>query len=199
MGDFQSLLKTMCRHSNLLKVIITAKHETLFLGVSEHIKIKELQMEDAVRVLKGISTRIDTAFAHKLARRVVNVPLALQVVGTLLKDNTRSSDKFFSELQQDIIEALSLEELPVEDRVKTSMYISYQYLPRKFQVCGCVVSKFPGIFLIDSAHYVLDNLPLSVDPIVRNWKLEDTKQCLRHLVRRSLLTFNHADQLYKFH
>ena len=201
MGDFQTLLKTICQHSNLLKVIMTAKQETLLLtGLLVHIQTKELQTEDAVRVLTSISTRINIKFARKLAKRVGNVPLALQVIGTLLKDKARSSEDVFSDLQKDIIEALSPKELPVEDRVKTSMYISYQYLPQKFQVCGCVVSKFPGIFLIDTAQFVLNNLAakyMATDSFV--WKTEDAKECLTHLVRRSLLTFNRADQLYKFH
>ena len=157
-----------------------------------------------MKVLTGISTslRINNTFALKLAECVGNVPLALQVIGTLLKDNARSSDGLFSQLQKDIIEALSPKELPVEDRVKTSMVVSYRYLPRKFQVCGCILSKFPGIIHERSAHFILDKLvgiymSSSADPIV--WNIEDTIECLNYLVRRSLLTFNRVDELYKFH
>ena len=203
MGDFQSFLRSVCKPSNMLKVIITAKHETLFLGaVLEPIRIKELQSKDAERVLRGTSLRINSTFAQRLAKRVGNVPLALQVVGTLLKDNALSSEELFSQLQKDIIEALSPKELPVEDRVKTSMEVSYRYLPRKFQVCGCILSKLSGIIREHSAHFFLDKLVgiyMSAEPIV--WKLKDTEECFSHLVRRSLLTCNRADhdKLCKFH
>ena len=78
--------------------------------------------------------------ALEIASLVGNVPLALQVIGSLLIDIYSST--IVSDLRKDPIPALSPELLPSTERVFTSLNISYHYLSPEHQKCGRLLAFF---------------------------------------------------------
>ena len=87
-GPFQNLMKNLVRQSQFLKVMLTAKRMTSFLGSFKNFTLRELSTESAASVLQKLSTpgnSLNRTMALEVAGLVGNVPLALQVVGSLLK------------------------------------------------------------------------------------------------------------------
>ena len=192
----QNFLKSITKQSSHLKILLTAQQLTSFIG-SWRLSVKQLTLKDAMMVLQSISTKITLDFAKKLAKLVGEVPLALQVVGTLLKE--QNTETLYNALKQDLIRTLSPEELPPDERVATTLNISYHYLTFKFQVCGRILANFPGLFHSDTAHDVLKHFGESKHPLPGPWTHSDTEQCLEILRRRSLLSINRQRRTYSFH
>ena len=192
--DTQNFLKVMIKQSSHLRIVLTAQQITFFNGPFWQLSVKELSLEDAMVVLRRIYPQVTFDFAEKLAKLVGEVPLALQVVGTLLKE--QATEALYHALKQDLIRTLSPEELPSDERVATVLNISYHYLDFRFQVCGRVLANFLGSFHSDVAHYVLEHFGKSLPG---PWKLEDTEKCLDILRRRSLLSVNRQRRIYSFH
>ena len=193
----QNFLKSMKKRSSHLRILLTAQQVTSFIGSFRPLSIKELNLNDAIVVLQSISSKIALNFAKKLAKLVGEVPLALQIVGTLLKE--QSSETLYNALKHDLIQTLSPEELPPDERIATTLNISYHYLTFRFQVCGRILANFPGSFHSDVARDVLKYFGESKHPLPGPWEHSDTEQCLDILRRRSLLSVNWHRRMYSFH
>ena len=141
---FQNFMKNLVKQSQFLKVMLTAKQMTSFLGPFRNFTLRELSAESAASVLQKLSNSLNRTMALEIARLAGNVPLALQVVGSLLKD----IDPFTiaNDLRRDPIPTLSPELLPSTERVYTSLNISYHYLSPEHQKCGRLLALFPGSF-----------------------------------------------------
>ena len=129
--------------------MLTAKQMTSFLGSFKNFTLKELSTESAASMLQKLSTPgniLNRTMALEIARLAGNVPLALQVVGSLLKDIDPSA--IANDLRRDPIPALSPELLPSTERVFTSLNISYHYLSPEHQKCGRLLALFPGYLLM---------------------------------------------------
>ena len=116
---FQDMMKNLFKRSQCLKVVLTAKQMTSFLGSFKNFTLRELTSESAASVLQKLSNSLNRTMALEIARLVGNVPLALQVVGSLLKDIDPST--IANDFRRDPIPALSPELLPSTDRVYTSL------------------------------------------------------------------------------
>ena len=141
---FQNLMKNLVRQSQFLKVMLTAKQMTSFLVSFRNFTLRELSAESAASILQKLSNNVNRTMALEIASLVGNVPLALQVVGSLLKDIDPST--IANDLRRDPIPALSPELLPSTERVFTSLNISYHYLSPEHQKCGRLLANFPGSF-----------------------------------------------------
>ena len=183
---FQNSIKKLVRRSHFLKVMLTAKQMTLFLGSFRNFTLRELSAESSASVLLKLSNSLNRTTALEIAGLVGNVPLALQVVGSLLKDIDPSI--IANDLRRDPIPALSPELLPSTDRVYTSLNISYHYLSPEHQKCGRLLANFPGSF--DES---------AVQGILGRELAQDPSTCLRELRYKSLLTYDSHTQRYKFH
>ena len=195
--NVQKYLKSVTRQSSRLKILLTAQQITSFVGSFWSLSVKQLTLRDAMIVLQGISSKITYEFAKRLAKLVGEVPLALQVVGTLLKEQT--SETLYNKLKQDLIATLSPAELPADERVATTLNISYHYLSFRFQVCGRILANFPGSFYFEPAHDILKFFGESKHPLPGPWDHSDTQQCLDVLRRRSLLSVNWRLHSFSFH
>ena len=193
----QNYLKSVTKQSSHLKILLTAQRVTSFIGSFWSLSVKPLTLRDAMMVLQSISSKITSEFAKKLAKLVGEVPLALQVVGTLLKEQT--SEVLYNKLKDDLITTLSPAELPPDERVATTLNISYHYLNFKFQVCGRILANFPGSFYFEPAHDILKHFGESRHPLPGPWEHSDTQQCLDVLRRRSLLSVNWHRRTFSFH
>ena len=183
---FQNLMKNLVRRSQLLKVVLTAKQMTSFLGSFKNFTLTELSTEFAASVLQKLSNKINRTMALEIARLVGNVPLALQVVGSLLKDVDPST--IANDLRRDPIPALSPELLSSTERVFTSLNISHHYLSPEHQKCGRLLANFPGSF----------DEP-AVQSILGRKLVQDPSNCLRELQYKSLLSYESLTQRYRYH
>ena len=195
--NVQTFLKSMTKQSSHIKVILTAQQLTSFIGSFWRLPVKQLMLKDAIMVLQSISPKITSDFAKRLAKLVGEVPLALQVVGTLLKE--QNSETLYNALKQDLIRTLSPEELPPDERVATTLNISYHYLNFKFQVCGRILANFPSSFRFEPAHDILKQFGETNHPLPDPWEHSDTNQCLDILRRRSLLSVDLHRHTFLFH
>ena len=173
---FQNLMKNLVRQSQFLKVVFTAKQMTSFLGSFKNFTLRELSAESAASVLQKLNNKINRTMALEIARLVGNVPLALQVVGPLLKDIDPST--IANDFRMDPMPALSSELLSSTERVFTSLNISYHYLSPEHQKCGRLLALFPESF----------DEP-AVQNILGKGLVQDPSKCLRELQYKSLLTY----------
>ena len=183
---FQNLMKNLVRQSQFLKVVFTAKQMTSFLGSFKNFTLRELSAESAASVLQKLNNKINRTMALEIARLVGNVPLALQVVGPLLKDIDPST--IANDFRMDPMPALSSELLSSTERVFTSLNISYHYLSPEHQKCGRLLALFPESF----------DEP-AVQNILGKGLVQDPSKCLRELQYKSLLTYDTHTHRYRYH
>ena len=186
-NTFQNLMKNLVIRSQLLKVMLTAKQMTSFLGSFNNFTLRELSAESAASLLlQKLSENLNKTLALEIARLVGNVPLALQVIGSLLRDIDPSI--IANDLRKDPISALSSDQLPSSDSVNTSLNISYHYLSPEHQKCGRLLALFPGSFDESEVQFILGQE-----------LVQDPSKCLRELQYKSLLTYDTHTQRYRFH
>ena len=185
-NTFQNLMKNLVIQSQLLKVILTAKEMTSFLGSFKNFTLRELSAESAASLLQKLSENLNKTLALEIARLVGNVPLALQVIGSLLKNIDPSI--IANDLRKDPIAALSSDQLPSSDCVNTSLNISYHYLSPEHQKCGRLLTLFPGSFDESEVQFILGQE-----------LVQDPSNCLRELQYKSLLTYDTHTLRYRFH
>ena len=186
-NTFQNLMKNLVIRSQLLKVMLTAKQMTPFLGSFNNFTLRELSAESAASLLlQKLSENLNKTLALEIARLVGNVPLALQVIGSLLRDIDPSI--IANDLRKDPISALSSDQLPSSDSVNTSLNISYHYLSPEHQKCGRLLALFPGSFDESEVQFILGQI-----------LVQDPSKCLRELQYKSLLTYDTHTQRYRFH
>ena len=183
---FQNLIKNLIRQSQFLKVMLTAKQTTSFLGSFRNLTLIELPTDSAANVLQKLSSNLNRTMALEIAGLVGNVPLALQVVGSLLTQVDPST--IANDLRRDPIPALSPDLLPSTERVFTSLNISYHYLIPQHQRCGRVLASFPGSFDNSAAQGILEGKLVN-----------DTSACLKALQHKSLLSYDAHAQRYRYH
>ena len=184
-NEFQTLLKNIIKYSPYLKVLLTAKHLVSFLYSFRNFTITELTPEHATELLMITSKLSNRTMAATIASLVGNAPLALQVVGKIL--NERSVELVIKRLQTDRISMCSPADLPPEDRVVTSLNISYGYLTPENQRCARLLANFPGSFAETAAIVILNHTGIAVS------------ECLNLLKYRSLLSIDGNTDRYRFH
>ena len=183
--EFQNLIKNFVRQSRLVTVMLTVQQLTSFLVPFRKFTVQELSTESAANVLQKLSNKINGTMALEIASLVGNVPLALQVVGSLLKHVDPST--IANDLRRDPIPALSPELLPSTERMFTRLNISYHYLTPEHQKCGRLLALFPGSFDEPAVRGILEGK-----------LVQDSSKCLEELYYKSLLLYNTDTRRYRF-
>ena len=152
--------------------------------------ITELATSYACELLLDLASSLD----HNLCREIVNLtggaPLALHVVGALMSmPYAPHPNDIIAQLKERLIETLSPEGLPTEDRVNVSIYLSYQHLKNDTQNAGRFLSYFPGSFDKKAACKI----------ILESIQINDCDKNLEILVQRSLLDYDHRIYKYMYH
>ena len=182
---FQKLMKTLVRQSQLVKVVLTVRQWASFLGPFRNFTVQELSPESATNVLLKLSNNLNRTMALEIASLVGNVPLALEVVGSLLMQVDPST--IAHDLRKDPILALSPEQLPSTERIFTRLNISYHYLSAEHQKCGRLIANFPASFDENAIQSILDGQ-----------LVPDSSKCVRELYYKSLLEYNAHTRRYRF-
>ena len=185
-GRFQGLVKDILRSSSLIKTLLTTKQMASFLGEFRIYRLRELSTESAIALLRNIDRNIEPSQARIISELVGRMPLALQVLGSLLHlPDPPSSKVIITELQRQPIAFLSPEELPETEQVQTSIHISYSYLNRECKNCIRLLANFPGSFTMEAARSVLNHRHAS--------------DCVDKLQKRSLLVYYQHTSRFQFH
>ena len=183
---FQALVKDILRSSSLIKTLLTTKQMASFLGEFLIYRLSELSTESAIALLRKLDRNIEPSQAHIISELVGRMPLALQVLGSLLHlPEPPSSKVIITELQRQPIAFLSPEELPETEQVQTSIHISYSYLNRECQKGIRLLANFPGSFTMEAATSIL-----------KRWH---STHCIKTLHVRSLLVYYQHTSRFQFH
>ena len=198
-GDLQSTVEKTVANSQSFKFLITSREATSYIGRFEAYKLHELSKEAACDLLQHkIPSGIDSNFSQReeLAELTGNVPLALQIIGSLLRLPTLASPAVVTvieELKKEPILTLSPKEINQKNTINASFSLSYKYLSVKEKRIGQLLSNFPGSFDMEACVYIIthvfQNKPRT--DIIRN--------AVKVLVQRSLLEFDDEQRRYHFH
>ncbi len=194
--NLQKVVKKLLKSSHLLKVLMTSRQRMMQLGKFQMYELQELPIRVSCTLLQTVAkgVELNQTLCATIANLTGNVPLALQVVGSLLTQlNSPGPMAIVRQLEKQLIRTLSPEELPPEDRVNVSIYLSYQYLTPKLQKIGRYLASFPGSFDHGSACEVLRSLAKNL--VTRDYISKSVNQ----LVQRSLLEYNHRKSRFQFH
>lgn len=192
--QFQRVVQELLQSSHFIKVLMTSRQKATFLDDSFEFCLKEFTAEASSSLLSAIvvSNVVSKDERLTLAEITGNVPLALRILGSLLNTpDPPSAKKIISELQSELIETLSREELPSHYRIQASLNLSYKYLSQSEKHCAQVLALFPGSFSLNAADAIISG----VDQMCIGFK----KKCWDVLFQRSLLQFDQRLEQYSYH
>ena len=205
--EFHQTVERVVEESLNVKIILTSRKVAAFLMHFEHYRIIELSIAASRQLLENkipYQIKLNTKEKEQIAHLTGNVPLALQIIGSILHlPDSPSPTILIDELKHELIETLSPADLPVHKQVFTVINLSYKYLPKELQRIGCQLTIFPGSFTLSAAFAVCNS---SAEPtkqfVDKIGSTEQTKKFnvhLNSLVRNSLLEHSQRTDRYQYH
>ena len=187
--ELQKVMKTLLEHSLNLKILMTSRQWTTQLSQFQLYPLQQLTMEASCTLLENAAVHLNPMECQSISNLTGYVPLALKVVGALLKQpNSPDPGTIIDNLEQHPLMALSPEQLPVDERVNVSISLSYHLLSQKLKNVGQYLANFPGSF--DES---------AVCGIISSTACSDVSQWMRELTQRSLLEYRSRTERYHFH
>ena len=160
-NELQDAIQKVVDSSDSVKFLMSSRETTLYVGEFEQYKLHELSTKAACELLQArLPSGVNITMEEKeeLARLTGNVPLALQITGSLLRLPELGSPKFvIAELEKNLITTLSPEQLQENMQINASFTLSYNYLGSEEQRIGQLLSNFPGSFTIEQCVTILGN------------------------------------------
>ena len=197
-NELQDAIQKVVDSSDSVKFLMSSRETTLYVGEFEQYKLHELSTKAACELLQArLPSGINIIMEEKeeLAKLTGNVPLALQITGSLLRLPELGSPKsVIAELRKNLITTLSPEQLQENMQINASFSLSYNYLNSKEKRIGELLSNFPGSFTIEQCIATLHSFFCNKsDNEVRSI----FGGAIETLVQRSLLDV--ANNRYQFH
>ena len=193
--EMQYVVEKVIQNSQNFKFLITSREITSYVGSFEPYKLYELSKRAACNLLeRKIPSTIKANLSEReeLAELTGGVPLALQIVGSLLRLPDLSKPAILiEELKEEPILTLSPKQLPENKKINASLNLSYKYLNNKEKRIGQFLSNFPGTFRLEAGVAVIGG--------VFNLTSYRVKSAIATLVQRSLLEYSHDNDRYHFH
>ena len=185
--EFQEAVEKLLMSSLELKILMTSREITMHLEEFWLYKLHELSPQAAWELLdRKVDKRLTVVEKESIANLTGNVPLALQIIGSLLtQPYAPKPSVIIDELRRQPIATLSPKQLPVSKQVNTSVSLSYQYLTHQLQKIGRYLANFPGSFGEADACAVLHHF--ARNPSATHKYLLTS---MSELVQRSLLEYN---------
>ena len=196
--QFNEAVEMFVKQSNNFKVLITSREESLYLEQSRAVKVDSLTVNESCELLEIKSPDLLTTEEKiAIANLTGSVPLALQIVGSLLNRrlNPPSPSVIIEELQFHPIPTLSPAALHKKMRVNASISVSYNYLDTKLRKIARYIANFPGSFTKLSAINVLRLVASNAMEVTEDY----VGSGLDNLVTSSLLEYNPHTRRYHFH
>ena len=188
--EFKKVVKFLRDSSMHLKLLVTSRQRFLQLG-NFHLypRLSKLDEKAAYRVIKSIIPEANMSLCEKISALSGNVPLALQLVSSLLKQKT--DEYVMKELRDSLLfDHEDLQDLDSEERINDTIHISVQYLREDLQRAAEYLSLFPGSFTSESACFILKSIFESFTDIY-------CRNGLEKLVKYSLLEI--GDDRFFYH
>ena len=193
----QEAVDKIVESSNRVKVVMTSREITMHLQYFHQYKLYELSTKAACALLQqkvSYKVNISVHEIESLAELAGNVPLALQIIGSLLLlPDPPTPNVIIEELKEQPISTLSPEQLPKSQQINASLSLSYKYLSRELRLGGQYIAHFPGSFQAQAAATVFESLSSNT-----KWQI-DIHRSMQALVQRSLLVYNKRTERYNFH
>ena len=202
--EFHQTVERVVEESLNIKIILTSRKVAAFLMYFEHYRIKELSSAASFQLLDHkVPTKIKLSNEEKeqIAYLTGNVPLALQIIGSILHlPDSPSPTVLIGELKTELIETLSPTDFPVNKQVFSTINLSYKYLPKELQLIGCQLTVFPGSFTLLAAFTVCNSrTEIFYDQFSNTEQTKEFGDQLKLLVRNSLLEHSHRADRYQYH
>ena len=196
MGEFQNAMRELVKESKKIKIILTSRKYVPALNYYDWFKVDKLNDAAAYTLIQSkVSLRV--ILTHEQERDIIertgNVPLALQIVGSLLcLPNAPKPDTIIRELKVDPMTVLTPPDFPADEQMFTTIDLSYKYLLKDVKEIGRQLSIFPGSFTQQAAikicgSQVVDSGGTSVAGALSN------------LAGNSLLEYNKRNDRYQYH
>ena len=195
-SEFQLLLKNMVDQNKKVKYIVTTRFRLEYTDYFEEIHILALDVDQGGQLLLKLSTSTSREAMveeessiiqdlENIANLTGGVPLAIKIVGRLLKSGQLSISEVHKELSVDPIGALSLERFSPDEQLNRCFNLSIQSLSKIGRKCFFTTSLFPGTF-DKAARDIIFNI------------IED-RHCVDQLIDRSLLEYDIQSKRYSMH
>ena len=195
--EFHNVLTRIVESSLYVRVLITSREVAALPEYFDWHKVDEISDTAASKLLDlkipkraGLSARQ----RDQIAKLTGNVPIALQIVSSLLNlPHSPSPGKVIQELEKDPIHFLSPKDFPASKQIRASISLSLKYLSSELLFAGCYLVVFPGSFDEEAAIAIFDDLLWQV-------VFKTTgKTILDSLVKSSLLEINERTLRYQYH
>ena len=175
----KGVLWEILRKSNgFMHLILTSQYEEFNINWKDQkrIKLYNLTLEHSVEMLTKLSPRLTVEEALSLVAYTDGIPLALDIVASLLGYNhDLKVNDLLLDLSADPMGELSTEK--GNEKLSRIFSIATNYLSENDRACFVVVSLFPSSFTKDTATVLLPHF------------VSDTT-CLERLQQRSLVEYN---------
>ena len=196
-NDFLKLLKDAAARSSNIHFVVATRYRFKYANDFAEIHLSSLDSADAVTLLGCVvhpskqtcdksAGSVEDEHLKGIANRTGGIPLALKVVGELVKSGVVSTAEVLDELAVDPLDALSRESFPPDEQLKRCFSLSYKYLSKIMRECLIYASRFPGTFDRYARDTVITNMT------------GDT-HCLDQLVDRSLVEYSSVEERYAMH
>ena len=196
--QFNEAIEKFVKQSNKIKVLVTSREESLFVEMSRAVKVDSLSIDEACDLLDQKSPGIlNMNEKIAIANLTGSVPLALQIVGSLLNKrlNPPTPSVIIEELRHQPIPTLSPSDLNRKMRINASISVSYNYLEPRLKKLARYLANFPGSFTKSMASAVLRSISSNIVKVTEDYIVSS----LGKLVTRSLLEYNSHSERYHFH
>ena len=181
--NFHRQIRDMSSWSRNVHIIITTQYQLSFTDF-EIIRLSSLNLTETTSILCAMLSSQHCEFAShsKIAELAGGIPLAVKIIGSLLKHQNSRTEDILNQLSQNPVRTLSKEQFGAE-RISHCFNVSVAYLSPTMKTCLVIASKFHGSF--DKA---------AINAIVA--KLVNDSECIENLVSRSLIEY---DGRYSMH
>lgn len=178
--DFLGLLEDVIKLSNYnLKILLTSQVEIKLVDNFIPIHLEGLHPSDSVKLLNELiqdyGALLEVQEAERIAELVENFPLALKVIGSVLRKSGESSAKLVQDLERELLKTVSDRDQD-KDNFTAIMDIAYSYLSSEIQNCSHYLSLLIHSFDKNAARKILNAC-----------YVECADCCIETLVRRSLI------------
>ena len=192
--DFIKLLKRIVAESVYLHLVVVTRYRFKIISDFEEIHLDPLASSQALSLLRSLIHASKHASdeetteeqLHMIANETGGIPLAINMVGRLVKSGALSVTELLEELSIDPVSTLSEDSFTPDEQLKRCIDLSYKYLSPVGKRCFLFAASFPGSFDRQAAKHIIANLTGDV-------------HCLNQLVDRSLVEYSVVTKRYNVH
>ena len=189
---FLILLKDIVAVNENVQLVVTTRYRFNIADDFEEIHVHPLDTPQAINLLKDLILAATSGAQDEnmdfelIVNKTGGIPLAIKVVGRLLKSKALSGAEIIAELSANPLHTLSRESFTPDEQLRRCFDLSFKYLKPHEQQCFHYASRFPGSF----DHKARDAI---ITPTTGD------ANCLEHLVDRSLVEYNYLAKRYTMH